>query len=42
VSIKKGKLLLVVNELDIKAKSYPLDSFERETLRNANDHLAKL
>jgi hypothetical protein len=34
--------LLLIDELDIKAETCPLDSSTRETLRNANDHLAKL
>jgi hypothetical protein len=39
---EKEKLLLIIDDLDIKAETCPLSASERERLRVANDRLAKL
>jgi hypothetical protein len=38
----KEKLILLIDELDLKAESFPLDDDERAKLRKANDDLTKL
>jgi hypothetical protein len=39
---EKDRLLLLIDELDLKAESIPLDNNERAILRKANDDLTKL
>jgi hypothetical protein len=39
---QKEKLLLLIDELDLKAEYIPLDNVERTKLRKANDDLTKL
>lgn len=40
--IEKGRLLSIIDALDCKAESAPLEDHERQTLRNAQDAIAKL
>jgi hypothetical protein len=39
---KKNIFLSLINELDLKAESTPLDDDERAKLRKANDDITKL
>jgi hypothetical protein len=34
--------MLIIDELDIRAETYPLDKSERDRLRDANECLSKL
>jgi hypothetical protein len=39
--VEKGHLLGVIDTLDLKAETTPLDDVERKTMRDAQDELAK-
>jgi hypothetical protein len=39
---EKERLLKIIDELDLKAESQPLNEFERSSLRKANDDISKL